>query len=263
MLVQEQFEKAKANKLASLVIYSERAYSAENWALAESYYNAAVAKIDACTTTAQLKALDLSEEIEALQAIPNKSVDLVAHLANADTRDAFNVDSWIQADKNTMRVSGGSYALDNTALYTDSEVVFRLTGNTGNVGIGGIFLRATQNTNNGVDGYLINYSTESDLLQVWYVENASNTDGSATTMNYLGGIVYGSYGSVVDTEFYARIEGSKLYVNTLTRHMEGRDPLFEVDLTGGGQYQVFRSGHTGIFSWNSITFDLEISHLAG
>lgn len=161
-------------------------------------------------------------------------------------------------------VSGGSYALDNTTLYTDSEMVFRVTGNTSNVGIGGIFLRATQNTNNGVDGYLINYSTESDLLQVWYMENAYNTDGSASVMTYLGGIIYGSHGSVVDTEFYTKIEGDKLYVNTLTRHMEGRDPLFEVDLTNGGQLEVYQSGYTGVLSWNSdVTFDLVISHCAG
>lgn len=161
-------------------------------------------------------------------------------------------------------VSGGSYALDNATLYADSEMVFRLTGNTGNVGIGGIFLRATQNANNGVDEYLINYSTESDLLQVWYMENAYNTDGSASVMTYLGGIIYGSHGSVVDTEFYTKIEGDKLYVNTLTRHMEGRDPLFEVDLTNGGQLEVYQSGYTGVLSWNSdVTFDLVISHCAG
>jgi len=95
------------------------------------------------------------------------------------------------------------------------------------------------------------------------MENTYNTDGTSATLNYLGGIAYGSYGSVVDTQFYAKIEGSKLYVNTLARHMEGRDSLFEVDLTGGGQYQVFQSGYIGIFSWNSITFDLEISYYAG
>ena len=263
-LAQTQLEKAKTNKLASLNIYSENAYTAENWALAQSHYGSAVAKIEVCTTTAQLKALDLSTEIAALQAIPNKSANLVANLTNADTRDALSADSWIKVDDNTLRVGGGSYALDHTTLYTDSELVFRLTGNTGNVGVGGIFLRATQNTNNGVDGYLINYSTESDLLQVWYVENAYNTDGTPHVMNYLGGIIYGSHGSVVDTEFYTKIEGDKLYVNTLARHMDGRDPLFEVDLTGGGQYQVFQSGYTGVLSWNSnVTFDLEISHVAG
>ena len=164
----------------------------------------------------------------------------------------------------TIRVSGYGYALDNTTAYDDSQMVFRLTNNTGDVATGGIFLRATSKANKGIEGYLINYVTAGNYLQVYYVNNVYNTDGSSYVLTYLGGIVFGAYGNLVDTAFYSKIEGDKLYLNTLERQEAGQDALTVVDLTYGGQYDLFESGYTGVLSWNNgVTFDMEIANYAG
>lgn len=82
-------------------------------------------------------------------------------------------------------------------------------------------------------------------------------------MTYLGGVIYGSYGSVADTEFYAKVEGNYLYLSTLERYENGFEPLVVADLTGGGQYEVYQSGYTGVLSWNdNVPYDLEISYFA-
>ena len=140
-----------------------------NWEQAKPYYEAAVAKINACTTEQQLKNLDLSAELEELQEIPNKAVDLIENMADASTRVALAADSWTKANDYAIRVNGYSYALDNTTEYDDSQMVFRLTNNTGDVATGGIFLRATSKANKGIEGYLINYVTAGNYLQVYYV----------------------------------------------------------------------------------------------
>ena len=258
-LAQAEFQQLKSAKLDAMKLYSENAYSAEAWETAKPHYDAAIAKINACTTVAQLKALDLSAEIAALREIPGKSVDLIAHLADPMSRDALAADSWEKANDNTIRVNGYSYALDNSAEYADTEMVFTLSNNTADVATGGIFLRANQLPNNGIEGYLINYVTSGNYLQVYYVNNVYNTDGSAYVLTYLGGVVYGAYGDLVDTQFYAKIEGQTLVLNTLDRHMAGQAPLTQVDLTNGGEYQVFESGYTGVLAWNNnVTFDLTV-----
>jgi len=262
-LAQAEFEQLKTAKLASLNIYGENAYNEENWVNAKPHYDAAVAKIEACDTLAQLKAVDVSSEVAALRAIDGKSVELIDHLLNPETREELNVNGWSEANATTVNVNGFSYALDNTALYADSEIVFKASNNTGTIATGGVFLRAKSLSNKGIQGYLINYVTGGEYLQVYYVNNVYNTDGSAYTLTYIGGVNFGAYGKLVDTEFYAKIEGETLVLNTLARHMEGKTPLVEVDLTYNGQYVVFDSGYTGVLSWNNgVSFDLQISSLA-
>ena len=263
-LAQGQLLAMKNNKLDALAVYGQNAYNAGNWEVAKPYYEAAVAKINACTTEQQLKDLDLSEELEQLREIPNKAADLIENMADASARDALAADTWTKANDYAIRVSGYGYALDNTTAYDDSQMVFRLTNNTGDVATGGIFLRATSKANKGIEGYLINYVTAGNYLQVYYVNNVYNTDGTEYVLTYLGGIVFGAYGELVDTTFYSKIEGDKLYLNTLERQEAGQDALTVVDLTYGGQYDLFASGYTGVLSWNNgVTFDMEIANYAG
>ncbi len=263
-LAAAQLAEVKANKLASMDIYSETAYTAENWVNAKPHYDAAVAKIQACTTEDALNALDLSAEIAALNAIPNKSVQIVENILNADTRDALAADAWTKTDDNTANISGYSYALDNTALYSDAEIIFKVSNNTGDIATGGIFLRATQLSNNGIYGYLINYVSASDLMQVYYVNNVYNTDGSTYTLKYIGGVNFGAYGNVLNTEFYAKIEGDQLILSTVERHQAGLAPLTVVDLTYGGQFELIESGHIGMLAWNNgISYDLQLKNFKG
>ncbi len=255
---------AKEAKLASLGIYSQAAFTAENWEQAKSYYEAAIAKINACTTEMQLKEVDLSAEIAALDAVANKSVLIVDNLLNVETRDALNAGTWTKTDDNTANVNGFSYALDNTALYADTEIVFKASNNTGNVATGGIFLRAKQLSNNGIYGYLINYVSSGNYLQVYYVNNVYNTDGSAYTLQYIGGINYGAYGNLLDTEFYAKIEGDTLILSTLERYQAGQAPLVKVDLTYGGQFELIESGYIGMLAWNNgVSYDLQLKNFSG
>lgn len=263
-IAQKYFEEAKANMLASLGIYSESAYTAENWVEAESSYNAAVSKINACTTEDELEALDLSEEITALNAIPNKSVDVIANLLNANKRVALNANTWTKTDDNTINMNGYSYALDKTATYSDMEVVFSVSNNTGNIATGGVFLRATANANNGIKGYLVNYVSEKNLMQVYYLDNVYNTDGTSYVLKYLGGVVFGSYGDVIGTEFHVKIEGDKLYLSTFEGYQAGEEPLAVVDLTYKGTYDVYESGCFGGLAWNNgVSYDLNLKHFKG
>jgi len=255
---------AKTAKLSSLGIYSQAAYTPENWEQAKPYYEAAVAKINACTTEAELKSVDISAETAALEAIANKSVQIVANLLGADTRDQLNAEGWTKTDGNTANVSGFSYALDNTALYADTEMVFKATNNTGNIATGGIFFRAKQLDNNGILGYLINYVSSGNYLQVYYVNNVYNTDGSAYTLQYIGGINYGAYGSILDTQFYAKVEGDTLILSTVERNQACLAPLTVVDLTYNGQFDLIDSGHMGMLAWNNgVSYDLQLKHFAG
>ena len=67
-------------------------------------------------------------------------------------------------------------------------------------------------------------------------------------------------GNVMDTSFYAKIEGSTLYVNTLERFEQGMPALTTVDLTSNGKFPLFASGYTGVLSWtDAVAFNLEIS----
>lgn len=67
-------------------------------------------------------------------------------------------------------------------------------------------------------------------------------------------------GNVMDTTFYAKIEGSTLYVNTLERFEQGIPALTTVDLTSNGKFPLFASGYTGVLSWtDAVAFNLEIS----
>ena len=263
-LGQEQFETAKKKLLNAVGLYTKDAYTAENWVKAEPYYTAAMNKIIACTTVTEIKALDLSAEFAALAAIPNKSVNVIGNVAAADAQNSLNTENWVKTGDQTLRVSGYSYALDNTSFNSDSEVVFSITNNTGVVGTGGVFLRATAKDNDGIEGYLINYVSSGNYMQVYYINNTYNTDGTVYLQTYLGGIAYGSTGDIIGTEFYAKIEGDKLYLSTLERHLAGQEPLLVVDLTYNGVYDVYESGYFGVLSWNTDTvFDFNLEHFMG
>ena len=262
-LDQEEFAQLKSAKLDTLNVFGQNAYGQENWENAKPYYDEAVSKINACTSLAQLKTLDLSAEITALRGISGKAETLVANLLDVYTRDSLSATGWTAANANTVTVSGYSYALDNTAVYGDCEFIFKLSNNTGTVGTGGIFLRAKSLANKGIQGYLINYVTGGEYLQVYYVDNCYNTDGTSYTLQYIGGIAYGAYGQLSGTEFYAKVAGDTLLINTWERQIDGQSPLVQVDLTYGGKYDVFESGYTGVLSWNNgVSFDMQLGSIS-
>ena len=264
-LAQEQLAEVKAGKMAYLSLYSQKAYTEENWVKAEPYYNAAVAKIDACTTELQVKNLDLSAEIAEMEKIPNKAADVIANLQNAETSDIRGTINWTGVDTYTVNASGFNYSLDNTTVYDDAELIFQLDNKSGDIGTAGLLLRATKTAGNGIAGYLVNVNTNGNYIQIYHLNNSYNTDGSTGAHTYLGGIVCNNYSITADeTQWYVKIEGDTLYVNTLARQQQGESYMLSADLTKSGEFAVYESGHTGILSWvNSVSFDFALERYAG
>ncbi len=251
---------AKDRRLSALSVYNEYAYTAENWALAKPLYEAAVNKINACTSKTQVNELDLSAELTALAAIETKAAGIADRLLASGTTLATN--TWSKVNDKTLHMSGYSYSLDDTMKYTDSEIVFRMDNNSGVVGTAGIFLRATRNSTTGIDGYLVNFVTDMNYIQIYYLKNVYNSNGTPLVLEYLGGWVFP--GSVVGTDFYVKIEGSSLYLTTLEDYREyGITKSILVDLTFGGQHALYKSGYMGELSWTDSSFDLTVSCFSG
>ena len=263
-LAQEQLAEVKAEKMAYLSVYAQNAYTEENWALAEPYYNAAVAKIDACTTEMQLKNLDLSQELAQLDAIRNKAADVVANLQNPETSIQRSTLKWVSVDDYTINLTGSTYSLDSTAVYKNPEGIFKFSNNSGAVGTAGLLLNAHTGANKGMYGYLINCNTNGNYIQIYYVSNSYNNDGSSSATKYIGGIVLNNYGlRVEDTEFWFKLDGDKLYVNTVERKEKGEANMLVVDLTYDGAYEVYESGYVGMLAWaSSVSYDIQLQRFA-
>ena len=263
-LAQAQMAEVREARLAALNVYGETSYTEENWESAKPYYDAAVAKINACKTENQLKSLDLSAELAVLDAIANKGGEIVAHVMDPKTSDVRATIDWTKVNDNTVTANGYVYSLDNTALYGDSEAVFKLSNPTAGIGTAGLLLRASKASNLGMFGYLVNVNTNGNFIQIYYLNNSYNNDKSTATTKYIGGITLDNYGiDAAGTEFYVKIGGDTLWVNTLERHLKGEPSLLELDLTYGGVYEVYEKGYTGILSWTTNTFDFQIKRFAG
>lgn len=260
-LANQQTAAAKAAKLQSLSIYSEHAYTADKWSQAKPYYDAAVHKINACVTKEQVAKVDLSSELTALNGIENKGASVSQGIANGAK---VGNGSLTKKDADTNTGSGYLYALDKTAKYADSEMVFRLENNTGEVPTGGILLRANQNTNNTIEAYLINFVTGANYMQVYRLTSAYNGADKSNSYTYIGGIVY--TGEVENTDWYVKISGSKLYLCTLEQYQSrGLDLAIQVDLTNGGAFTLLESGYNGQLAWAgpAVSFDLTIKNFVG
>lgn len=260
-LAQQQLAEAKAQKLQSISVWSEHAFSAENWTQAKPLYDAAAAKIAACETQEDLNALDLSEEIAALKAIANKADAFIANAGDLSFGIRFDADTWKKQENGSLLVNGCSYVLDDTVQGTDMEVVFRLDNNSGTVATGGFFLRASMNPNTGVDGYLVNYVSDLNYIQIYYLQNVYNTNSSSQILTYIGGWAY--TGEVEGTEFYVKIEGDALYLTTYeTYRASGLSSAIVVDLTNNGAYAVYDAGYFGVIAWNTdVSYEFTISEL--
>lgn len=258
----EKLASARAAALRGLDAYSETALRAAEWKQARALYEDAKQKIEACGTLLQIENLDLSEELDALKKIKNNARYVTEHLLSASDRFSLSAEGWTKTESGGIRMSGFGYALDATAVYRDTEVTFRLDAPTGAVAVGGVFLRTSLSGNTGLNGYLINYVTDLNYLQVYYFQNCYNTNGSAITLQYIGGWVYP--GSVTGTLFHAGISGSTLYLTTQEDYEKyGFSSAIIVDLTYNGTYEVYPSGFVGGITWTeNVGFDLTLETVA-
>ncbi len=249
---EDMFLAEKQTVYDSISMYSQNAYRASEWEQASAYYETMVERIEACTTSEQLRALDFSTEIAALSVLKSNAAYVTDNVLSAASGMSYNTQTWSKNEDGSIRMFGESYSLDTTAQYTDTDVVFSLFDNTGVIPTGGIFLRATRSSAGGIDGYLISYVTDLNYIQIYYVENGYSLGGGSETYTYLGGWVYP--GSVVGTTFYVRIQGSMLYLadeNTIARY--GFKDSIAVNLAYGADGTpvpaVYQSGYTGVLCW--------------
>lgn len=72
-----------------------------------------------------------------------------------------------------------NYIIDNSAQGSRMEAVFRMSNNTGNIVTAGIVLRVSVTAGKGLNGYLLNFVYPANYMQIYYMNNAYNTNGSA------------------------------------------------------------------------------------
>ena len=260
-LAEETLAAARQGLLDSISVWSQDAFTAQQWESARPHYESAVAKIMACTTREQLDAVDLTQEIAALEALPNRADILTDELIDPSFGIRRAANDWTKTTDGAIRMHDFNYIIDNSAQGSRMEAVFRMSNNTGNIVTAGIVLRVSVTAGKGLNGYLINFVYPANYMQIYYMNNAYNTNGSASVIKYIGGLVYS--GDVVNTDFYVRTEGDMLYLCTYEQYRtSGITRAVAVDLTYGGQFEVYDAGYFGIISWTrDVSYDLTVSHL--
>lgn len=264
---------AKNVKLCSLANYSQDAYRNAEWVTAQPIYNEAVAKIYACATVAEVNALDLSSYITRLAQIKNNAQYTLEEIINQNaTNDGSYYNDYLWQDNtaypafNTSsgvkyNMSNFGHVLDGNVSYSDLSFTLKLTENSGTVAIAGALFRATQTSGRGVNGYLINFVSDMNHVQIFYLNNYYNASGTPA-FQYLGGWVYP--GNVVGTTFRVVVKGTICRVYTEEDYVKYGEDAYgcSADLTSGAQY--YGSGYFGLVGWNeNVSCKLEVANLLG
>ncbi len=247
----DALEKTKEAKKAELNDYSERAYRAADWATAKPVYESAIALIEACETVADVEALDLSSAIADLDSINRHHDHLYSDMVSKTDCDVWEIEILTNALNGSTggvyTVKGDGHRLVNNTLYSDMSFNFRLSDITADFATVGIMFRATQTPTLGIKGYLINYVTKDNYLQVWYLDNGYGSGTIGTNMTYIGGWVFN--GEVEETLFRAVIEGNTCKLYTEEAYKVGGAAGCTVDLTNGGKFVPYTEGGIGINCW--------------
>ena len=261
---------AKTAAISKLCDYSQNAFDAENWKKAEPLYKKMVDKINACKTEEELKKLDLTAEKAEIEKIENLADQLFINLTTpgnyydnkkSGSYAAFNTAMEKAAD-GVFPITGMGYRIDSTAEYSEMNFTFRLSEPSGDVGIGGPIFRVKQTASGGFAGYLINYVTAPNYIQVWYCSDSFATANNNIT--YIGGWVFP--GEVENTLFRAIVKNSKVYIYTEEDYQKSGETGYgcSVDLTYNGQFKEFTSGGIGILStWGGLKANLSIPSFSG
>lgn len=137
---------------------------------------------------------------------------------------------------------------------------FRLSDANANIGIAGVLFRATNTQGRGINGYLINYVTSNNYIQVWYLNNAYQAAGTPT-LEYIGGWVFPA--TVENTLFRATVSGNYVYIYTEEDYIKlGKNSYgCSVDLTDNGKFDLWTEGGIGLLSWETISCKMEIANI--
>ena len=197
-------------------------------------------------------------EKEAEPEIKDYPNQVVNALKGSTDIYSFNPSAISGGDNGTFTVSGFSYKLytglnvNNFSMTVDAKCQTDL-------GIAGFLFRCKPNgVGDGIDGYLMNFVSNANqqYIQIFYLNNCYNTDGTPVICDYIGGWVFP--GLVLQNTFDVVVDGEYI---TLTA---GGHTL-SVSLTGaqiGGNYELYTSGGFGILSWQEgLVANLTISSI--
>lgn len=260
---------AKAVKKCALDGFDENAYDPDHRDAAKTIYDGAVAEIDACTTTAEVNALDLSEYMTELEKLPRRSqafFDAMKSGVDCEKFENANFTAVINSSTDgKLILNDFGHRLFGGINAADLSFTFRLSDLVGECGIGGILFRAKRDGGNGVCGYLINYVTKENYIQIWYCDGAYG--GSKNILHYIGGWVFP--GEVEETLFRATVENDCVYIYTQADYLRlGRKGYgCSVPLNGSNMnlnLPVFGAGALGVVNWQDggVTYSLEINTLS-
>lgn len=161
----------------------------------------------------------------------------------------------ITSNNDVFRVSDYSFKLFNGLSTSEFELEVN-PSSTADIAIAGLLFRANKNTtNDGVDGYLLNFvaNASDQYVQVFYLKNCYNTNNSAVACDYIGGWVFP--GQIKGTTFKVRVIGSYLFLETSNSHM-----VIPVCLTDAN-HPEYKNGSFGLLSWANNQVDLKINSL--
>ena len=273
--IQVQFENRKKELLDELIIDSETQFRTEELLKIKESQSALLQKVNEATTIEQLNEINLTSFKELLSSSKTNAqytmeeilpygLDSDWGLVNAH-RDQMTLES-----DGTIKTKDDGYALDRTLYKGKMEIVFSV--NTNNYcNLGGILLTTKSSLGDGLDGYVINIARQStfEYYQVYYLRNFYASKGTQF-YQYIGGWVYNNdYPNETVSNNKMRViverDSLRLYKEEDYQKYGESAKVCPVDLTNGGQFDVYDSYHFGIVTWGNggVPFNLELDMLAG
>lgn len=253
---------AKNAKKRLLANYTAEYFLDEEWNTAETTYNQAIAAIEACATVDEINDLDLSAYIATLAEIKNRADYLADNIkANAGYETGLFTNAITSSTGNTFNIADFGWRVQREADYDEVNFTFRLSDNNTDVGVAGIMFNATLTSTNGIDGYLINYVTANNYLQIYYLANCYPQNGGTTVCDYIGGWVY--TGNVANTLFRAIVNDGKVRLYEEEVYQSAGEQAYGCEV--GLQYKgnTFTHGTVGFVSWQAgLTAQIEVANFA-
>ena len=273
--IQVQFENRKKELVDELTIDSETQFRTEELLKIKESQSALLQKVNEATTIEQLNEINLTSFKELLSSSKTNAqytmeeilpygLDSDWGLVNAH-RDQMTLES-----DGTIKTKDDGYALDRTLYKGKMEIVFSV--NTNNYcNLGGILLTTKSSLGDGLDGYVINIARQStfEYYQVYYLRNFYASKGTQF-YQYIGGWVYNNdYPNETVSNNKMRViverDSLRLYKEEDYQKYGESAKVCPVDLTNGGQFDVYDSYHFGIVTWGNggVPFNLELDMLSG
>ena len=249
---QKLLSEAKQNKIDEIQISEPNQYRSEELSKLNDEKEKLSNQINACTSIEELNSIDISAFQSLVQETKTNADYFKEEIINyplASEWDLVNehASQWTLGDNGINTCSVG-YLLDSANTYDDCVFSFTLNSSTA-VGVGGILKARPNPTSDGLDGYLINISTDTvstQFVQVYYLENAYCGPGEIVkAVTYIGGWIYP--GSVRGTTFKIEFNGPSV---SITTDDNSSSDTIVVDLTNNGQFPLISDTNIGILNWD-------------